>query len=458
MGVARLTLAIAAAATVACGAEDPPPPGGGQGGSSGGAGGAADGGTGPSSLTVHVKRAHYHYGLGSLGDAANAVVALDLPGGRVEETTDGEGIAVFQDLDWSSGSLPAVTAYLPGHRMTSYLELSPDSFEQVDDGQGGVDHRLQFVLPQLDAPADLVAIDGTLACMEDEQHWLWVSATNGGNESFSAGSAWSFDVRANESFTVLAMEIDYPSVQTASPRGAEAAVVQWVTTSHAAIDQPATIEMAAADQVAPTVVHGAFPIPDHGIGDLFDIGSGGMYLVSLDSGGRFTAGLTTWIDLSADGRSFEYDFEYVMLDGVQRPFWHWFIWDGDRFSTAAVEAYPEPGYRDVVLPEPPEIGALPAGLSGTLEWRQNAVDGADDNLDIFVEIFLPGAGTDHPVWRLLVPPGRSSVLLPELPSNVDPSLLFGPGDVDLRVSTCESDPVTSTCTRRSQTGVFSLHP
>jgi hypothetical protein len=90
--------------------------------------------SGPTGETVTIKVTENNLSNGHVSTAnppiAGAVVAFDLPDGtRQETTTQADGTAVVQGVDWSKGSL-ALTVYEPKHQLYSWTGISTQVIEE----------------------------------------------------------------------------------------------------------------------------------------------------------------------------------------------------------------------------------------------------------------------------------------------------------------------------------------
>lgn len=417
--------------------------GGGHGGGVGGGGGAGGSGlTGPDTLVLDVITTGLDDFL-TQQPAAGAVVALDLADGRrVEETVGADGGVRFEGLDWSLPGSVAVTAYLPGYLPQSFAGLTATTAAQLAE-LDGTEVLTAYLLP---VDPEMVLLSGAATPVIDpENHVIVVSATTRcSNRPFYAPS-WAIAVRASTPTTIIAREWGLGQTPV-SPRGHSEVNHQWALLDHDAVSSDETsIDIDFGAPAAVTTVSGSIEIPSHGMSGFFEEGKARAGVRSRDSGGTTTVGIGAWVDVTADGSGIEYDMEHVTPATVELPWTYIRLYrgvttpdhSGQEQSRLVVPGYPTAGAQAGVLPEPVQLAAaVPVSLGERLTWEMNAVDAADPQLSVQIEIYAPVSGKRR--WRLTTPPGTTELTLPAaLPSNADPEEALGDSALEAVVEHCE---------------------
>ncbi|MBI5488106.1 MAG: hypothetical protein HY905_12305 [Deltaproteobacteria bacterium] len=343
--------------------------------------------------------------------AEGATVALDKPGGeRVEETTEADGRATFDAIDWSLGEA-AVTAALEGYVVNSRT------------GVVEADGEVELGVGRRGPSPDLVELSGTVTGMAADANTLSVGTTVHGESYWSSGPDWSIQVEPGAAFTIVAAERHSGAGSTG--QHLEMTVDHWLLVDHAAITGATTFDLDFATGATPTVVEGSFPMPARVESRLRTSGLG--WITTYLTVGSATVGYPTATDPSSDWNSVVYTVEYVEPPGVavEDVRTQYCLVQNDDYSCAIEDGYPGAGVQSVTLLDLPQMthptGVTPYPLHDPVEWE------AWDN-DVYPLLILED--DIGRVWTIRGPMDGTSIVVPALPSIVDEAELLGTGVVE----------------------------
>jgi len=373
-----------------------------------------------------------------------AIVALDEPGGgRTEATTDSEGRALFDGLDWSLGTASA-TAYGGENRGLGSVVGIDGSEEDVN----------VYVPSYLGAPTDWIEISGTALNMDDPVgHSFEIIAVEFPSLSpFSPD--WSLDVPPAVPFTLVAKEWDF--VDLPSVRGMDRPVFGWIVSEQTAVTAPTTVDMDFAFPTASTTVSGTFSYPsrlDSPLRDLYPLGwlDARVMVSEVEAMIISPFGAVSHTEVTTDGNTAEYDFEFVTLTDLPDPVTEFDLvsdWSGSRTvpAIAYVRGYPTEGAQDFsFLDQPrmvvPSSGTVRHPLHDPVEWELF-------DTGVRPVIVIGRRDTGRYVWTVVAPEDATTLTVPEPPSGVDMAALLGTHDLGFMFRIVSSTP-TEACFWRS---------
>jgi len=367
-------------------------------------------------------------------------VTADLPGGaRVEATSGADGRVSFEGVDWALGDA-TVMAFSAGHLLAAVTG--------VTEATGEVSLLL---VPRFDPTR--VGLSGTAMGMTAASNGFVVTSTEGGF-SEGTGPLWEMEVPADTAGTLVATE--FSSTPSGSGRGQAFEFHQWTTADYPASTTDATVHIDFASAATVSTEAGSFPVPtpERGASVLGDAVAF-VRVSGRDEGGVFL-GAQTRLDLSSDGSTFEYDLEYLMLPGVERPTTSILMTRSPEQSGVTMDGWPTAGMQDVQFLDPPTVLAPEFGVDlpwgDTIRWET-----ADTEVAALIRVFT---ADDAFVMYLLVLPGRSSAALPALPSAVTAAELLPGGTPSASVGMCERAGPTlpGQCVRFANSRSFGLVP
>ena len=414
-----ILVGLAAGATAGCGDDDSAPDdagrddGGGTEADAEAGGDADEDGGGESdatsgTLSVLVTAYDWYDEVGH--PAEGATVALDKPGGeRVEQTTGADGRTTFDSIDWSLGEA-SVTAALEGHVVHSRTGVTE------------ADGELEIGLGRRGPSPDLVELSGSALNMALDTHSLIVGATVEGDGYWSDGPDWTMLVEPGTPFAIVATERHSGASMA---QHMEAPIDGWLLQDHAGLTAAGTVDIDFATAAPPTVVDGSFPMPARAESRLRTDGVG--WITSGLTTGSATVGIATLTDPASDWNSIVYTAEYVEPTGVAAAdvSTQYCLVQADNYACAFAEGYPGAGAQDVTLLDLPRMINPPSArsypLHDPIEWE------AWDRGVYPLLIVQDDVGR---VWTIRGPLDGTRLIVPELPSTVDPTDLLGPGVVE----------------------------
>jgi hypothetical protein len=441
-----------AAATAACGGSDSDASTGGSGGSgglsgSGGAAGAA-GSTVGAKLDVDAVMPDPSDPTKTV-PAKGTLIAFDLPGGvRVEKTVDDNGRATFEGVDWSKSPSGFITGYLPGRRLQSLGNLTAENVQALLARFG----TKVLTLNMFPTPEPFVDVSGTATNMSVATHRLLVAPTVPGVAQDGVGLSFSVKVTPGRDFSLVALEYAPVTPSTVSTRGEELTHVAWAELNHAAVSTATTgLTIDLGTPLTAIDVSGSFAIPTHGTSNFFDTAKGSLITSSVESTESGYLGRLRKIDVSSDGKSFEYDMSYVSIAAAPNLFTHYYVWAASGAIAAILKTgAPTPGMQDGVMPEPVVLAQASVDLGSPVTWSTNDVDRSDATLGL--NAWITNATTSVSVWNVRMPAGTTELTLPALPTGADPDTVLGSGNLTTRIEVCALDapePFSNWCTRWS---------
>jgi hypothetical protein len=333
-----------------------------------------------------------------------ATVIFDKPGGeRVETETGPDGLATLTGIDWSLGKA-SLTVFGPGTVVTSYVELTKEGIAQLEgefSATAGEPRRDLTVFAVRDESQNPKLTGKVSNAVGNE---ILLSTSNGGQWQ-GGGGTYSMAVKPDTPFSIFSVEHTAPETQSVGPRGRETEIKRWAKIDHPAVTADTTfdIDLAAASPLVPTKVKGKLIIPG---GDTGPLGGSSSALVFVhDDSGFGNVGLSSKVDLTADGSAFDFDLEYVPIEGgafqTQAII---FVPDGS-LSMAFTHATPAEGMvLDGFLP-PPVVVETSRSLSEPFSF-EGFPDGARPRITL--------VDSRGPRWFVDCPRGTTSATLPVL--------------------------------------------
>src|SRR5688572_10096594 len=158
---------------------------------------------------------------------AGATVALDTPGGRVEQQTGADGKTTFSGLDLARPH--AVIAHAAGYAVFSYSELTRDDLARLDtDGIIEPDGSMRVALVPVSDTAGFITLSGTAAGMMNTGNQLAIDTTAESDDFHQMmGAAWEIDVPPGAPLTVVGVELEIGAA-TGLVRGFRQDFLQWL--------------------------------------------------------------------------------------------------------------------------------------------------------------------------------------------------------------------------------------
>ncbi|MCC6748970.1 MAG: hypothetical protein IT371_15025 [Deltaproteobacteria bacterium] len=366
---------------------------------------------------------------------AGATVTVDLPDGkRVEQTTDAAGKAVFTSVDWSKGTATA-TAYLAGYSLGSYVGLTQAESKQ---------DLLLFKLP-----AAAATISGQT---KNASPGFLVVTPSTRVFSFYERATTDFElkVEAGQPFTLLGFVVDIKKL--ANPRDFEGEVKGWAMLDHAAVTGPTGVELDFGKPLTPTTFKGTLNLPTQDE-SLINSATMGVRVSSLETFMGLMQGVHTKCTLTA-GKSFAYEGQYVNVPAAKTLVTQYSL----RLPTGAQSIVtrkgpPEngatvQGFLGVPVLKTPENPAVASLLHSPLAW-----EATEKTVPPGLVIYRDGV----PVWRILLRPGTTSLVLPRLPAGVKAAEHFGEAPLEAAAYLgADEDPATGIFMRVAGTNLFSL--
>jgi hypothetical protein len=361
---------------------------------------------GPPPLAVTVFAGDPYVAGGGTTPLSGATVAADLPSGeRRELTTDGDGRAIFDEVDWAQGTA-TLTAWAADRRLVSVIGLA-----QSDGAQ-------KVWLFPLGDPAR-VQVRGTVTNADDPANALFVSSSvdTPTSHTLHAVSFW-LNVRTGVPFSLIGFEHVLE----------ETTVRDWTRVDHEAVTANASgLVMDFSQKLTPVVVHGTVMLPTNPDSVFLDPVSPVITVSTLESAQGVILGLATQMDLNGDATGVDYTGESVPFEGativttyalnskvgmdVQHP----------RLAEIRVPGHPEDGavisgFLDELHVTAPASLAVAVPLSTPFGWTTP---------DVTTETVLTLFNDEVPVWTVRSRPGVSGFTVPEPPSGTSAADLLG---------------------------------
>jgi hypothetical protein len=420
-----------AALIVACGGTPAPGPGVDAAGTDAAApvGDAGGGMTEP--ITIRV---------GDVDDApiAGAVVAIDRPSGaRVEATTGADGLAHF-DVDWSVAPFDVI-AWAPGYAARALVRRDRALFESsVVDG-------VSTILLGSIVPPETITVSGAITNLADPLDTVALYDTAGAATWNGRTGPYALEVPANVPFQLIVVETRFTAGTDRDFTQTTAHTLLLPEHAGSATDLTIDVDL-SMNEATPTTVAGSFPIPASTTADPFFGGATAYVTVYNDRPTAFSIGTPTASTFAADGRSVDYELEYVLPTAGTSPVTLYLVVDGDRRSQATRPGLPVAGAQSFTLLPVPDVRELVPGefphVFDTVVVR-NPVPDARPSV-----VFSSG---DVERYRVSGPPGEDHVVIPPLPTGGDAAGVLA-GEIARQVQYCAltgADAATQYCERFS---------
>ncbi|MBI5486192.1 MAG: Ig-like domain-containing protein [Deltaproteobacteria bacterium] len=349
--------------------------------------------------------------------APGVVVAFDAPDGtRSEAPTGADGRVSFDVADWSAGTA-SVTAWAEDRQLVSRVGIT------AADGEVGLE------LWRLGNPVGFVELSGTVTSIPYEEDALTVSATVPstffGSDYLSPGADWSVMVPPSTPCKLIASA--RRSTARPSGRGFDQIIDGWAMVDQPAVDGPTVVSIDfVANAATPTTVAGSYLLPVREESRLHGPASyGWLWVTSADSKQSGAIGLTTMLDINADGTALEFGLEYLQPAGITRPMTCYLVnrngaSDSAR-SVACEEGWPtagahDPGLLDAPTLVPPGTPSTRRPLFGGFTWQI-----FDHGVHVALHLVRDGAY----VWTIVTPDDATSLSVPQPPSTINLAELLG---------------------------------
>lgn len=380
-----------------------------------------------------------------------ATVALDTPGGRVEQRTGADGKATFDGLDLAQPH--TVIAHAAGYAVFSYSELTRDEIGRLrTDGIVETDGSVRLALDRVRDTSGFITLSGTAAGMVNMGNYLAIDSTAESDDFHQMmGAAWQLDVPPGAPLTVVGVEVQLGAA-TGLVRGFRQDFLQWLTRD---IPAPVADTMVAldfaTDAVTPEpVVTGSFAVPTSA--DFFARASANVILrTDFDHG--FTAlGQPTEITFDMATNRFRYTLQHVDIGTAPAELVTTFVLaHGPRASLANLRGNMtggdvDPGFIEPIDPVFPEFG-IPHSLHDEISW-----DPVSELHSVAVQVVVDGVV----VWVASGPGSATVRAIPEPPSSFDVGALTG--TVDGRIVACGWNLGERRCERFAVGRGFELVP
>ncbi|MBN1770155.1 MAG: hypothetical protein JXB32_02745 [Deltaproteobacteria bacterium] len=352
--------------------------------------------------------------------AAGALVSFDTPGGvRLDGVTDADGRVRFEGFEWAGGGTGTLSAYSVETTMIAWVGLT----EAYVAEHLGTDGAFHLVRP---GPAEgTVRVSGTLHNMVDPANRHLVSSNRGGSDE-RAGADWALDVISGRPFTIVACE--YPAEDVHSiplTEDFDDAFLAWGAVTSEGVTEPTTIDIDLTADPLPTgtfrnVLTRPSWLPDD-FSPYVNVFNNDGTLMSL-----FLGSPTHWEWTSADTVEFEVEYADLGPEFHPRAMFNWLPpegWSGERriFAWAEAEHWEEtPRFlHPLTIVEP--VSTTRVGPGDAVEWEGGVEDLADESL--FPRINVSSRDSE-PLAIIWIVPGLSRIVLPDVPTGVDPSTVY----------------------------------
>ncbi len=357
-----------------------------------------------------------------------ATVAVDLPGGeRVEYTTDADGRVVVDGIDWSLGTM-TTQAYYPGKGLVSFVAADASFTAETIalSAEGDAEFFLMDVVPTV-TPPTYVEVTGSATGLVDPTNTLIVLPIGAPSTTPSDGPAtddYSFDVAANEEFTLLAFEYTWNGF--ANGLGYEQLIDRVMTMPVDPLLDATTIDIdLAAYETTLQTVDLSVSRNFRAESPLLDLP---LYVNVMTNYNGWGVGWAHHSDVNTAGDAHDVTLRWTEIAGVEEPYtWYRYIQGNNELYSI----YRQPGY--------PEAGTVPA-LLDIPDWIAPANPAMAHPLHdvISYEIFedvtihqlylLKNNGNAYVVVQVVVIADCQDVVsftIPEPPSTVDTAALYG---------------------------------
>ncbi|MBX3208398.1 MAG: hypothetical protein KF764_25355 [Labilithrix sp.] len=342
----------------------------------------------------------------------NAAVIFDYPGGeRLETRAGADGLVTIPGIDWSKGTA-AATVFGSETQVVSFVELTKAEIaraSQVYAPKMPGDPKRDITLFAAPDPKK-IKVSGNLSRGQGEL--VVMSSTIGGSTFQGPPGDYSLDTLPNAPFALVAGELTMAASPTVSARGRELVFHRWSKTDVPATagDLPLDVDLELGTPLVPSKAKGRIVLPGGAAGPLGGSSTLGASVSSLESAGDAFFGTPTRMDVTADGSAFDFDFEFVKVDGVM-PTTRYFVQMQDQSgSFATVLDWPTEGVVVDGLLAPPVVAEASRSLGEPF-----AIDGVAPE-DVARVIFLNASGKAR--WQLVVPRGVKIFTPPRLEGDV----------------------------------------
>lgn len=349
---------------------------------------------------------------------ATSMVTFDAPGGeRMEATTGADGRVTFEGIDWSLGS-GAVSAFRMEHSMRSIVNLDAAHFAQLDRIDGAV---VLLLHPHALPAIETVVVSGTVVGLVDPAHEIFVSVLRG-----STGSGWTgpgnstfpITVPKDEPFTIQVFEFEFAAVR--SGQGFDRTIYGMMHRDFAPISANTQVVLDFDVDEVPTFTADVWIDLPPRVESSIRHGTPYCYACGFDS--LYCSGWPTHADISADRSRFDFSFLWAEPAWMQAPVTYCRLDRENEVSFIFVDGYPQPGSLGQLLDIPrwthPPDPSFAWPLGEVVAWE--LFDEEIDNTEL--HIYRNG----QTLWVASAGPNATSLILPELPSMVDPAVFLGP--------------------------------
>jgi hypothetical protein len=355
-----------------------------------------------------------------------ATVALDPPGGgeRIEKKTDADGKVTF-DIDWTAGDV-TVTGHLDGYAMETFTNLNPARIAAMPDSRKEGEALKILLYPLVSTAPESVSVSGTVTGLKDPAHDVVVNVQRSTVASEWKGTATeTFKVTAPKGadFVLQGLEME-DSVILPSGQGYQMTIHQVAHQAVNAVAQDTTgvaLDF-AAHAVATQTADATVVLPKRKDSPL-RVGWPNCYVFNPES--SYSNGWSKQVEVQPAQDQLAVTFIWT------EPTWAQELSTYCRVSNAVTgdvsvmreKGCPKAGaitqpMLDVPRWVTPDSTATAHPLFSTMEWEL-----FDKNTGTYL-IYYKGKQL---VWLVLMGPDATSVVVPQPPSSVDKTALFGSG-------------------------------
>jgi len=371
---------------------------------------------------------------------AGALIALDRISGRIEKTTDANGIARFVGIDPRNQNV-TVTSYKPGYMLVSAFEVGA-LVTPVRDGT-----ELALVTHLVNPP--MKSLQGTVAGLHSPEDHLRVSVNVTPSTQYDGvGPSWKLEVAPWRQLELVAT--DFQDIASNEPNGTANHVFGWAArtltspshwsgASAGGFNPPQLVELAFDRSLQSQRIEGSFPVLEQDGAPIYEAGSTANIEV-FGKGFGPNLGLVNEIWRDADSNAWRFQLEFVKTMPASRVFHriaqlgpHSQV-TGQARTYAYFKGYPRAGAMNAQFAGVPELEMLSNESPALLKWEYHGSEMVNS-------VRLHRDGPDGPViWEMRVHGGRDRLAVPPIPPSgaIIDRVLATPLTVDVRH--CKIDP------------------
>lgn len=339
--------------------------------------------------------------------AAGISLVFDKPGGeRVETKSGADGLATITGVDWSKGTA-ALTVLNEGNLATTWVALDKTAMA-VTNAKARVtpgEPKRDMTAYSSPAPTRLPSLAGALEHAQGAE--AVISPTSEGSPYYGGASTYALSVKGGAPFSLITLERSPILPTPVSARGFALTLHRWGKIDRPALagDEMFDIDFDTASPLTPSKAKGKLLLPGGKAGPFGANSTFSTSITSTESGGMAVLGAASRADVSADGSAFEFELEYLKLDGVT-PRFTYTVQTADVSSTARTAGLPgEVIMVDQMLTPPLLAGASTRSLTEPFAFENVP---ADSILQVNFS-----TSTKY-TWAVEVPIGVTSFTLPPL--------------------------------------------